>query len=978
MISNEECGRAIGPGRRYSAVCLVLTLVFAGLPLWASEQASAEEYRTGYAGDWNGFHPGKTGVYSIDQTVANAYDNGFIEIGLSATVNTLSCVDVSGGAGRTETDVIVDVLGTANSRLGMDYSVAYGSTKTIKPSGLATVSELQNKDNAGCWRTLPTGKYIRYLGGWYDALWITTNGFIVLETRSHYPKVDTTKPEWTSGTPSIPSTSSPNLIIAPYWKDMETKTVSGVTSTISCGLTGSGSGSGSSAKPWYYVVCWENLYDKGGSAKNSFSTYLAVIDDTAGRVTGVSYFAYGSVLSNAGTVAVGFEDQDGRGKAIPPDPKDSKYVGKKISLVDTAGNNYRIRAIKIEAIKTPETGSDANAKVDICGYYTESGGSTSYPGGSNVELYKKQSGNYAGDSALQFCFDMTTTFLPMLVPEATLPIAAIQVIVSSYELLSALNPAVNTDIQDSVYETRTAYCQNLALDALVPNYNFVSGPKNVAYDVASAPRLIWHIQDGTGDHGLIIRETVTYNEVGYANSRSISTGTYSRDIELNLRSPGDGRQITWFQRTLPDARRYSFGLESPTVEGLVRQGYTVKHENYGAAIAPSDIVGYKIMGYSPIEQSNHYTARADGSISMDGYFYMNDDIDSCPIPGIPKATYRVLNAYALDPLNVRNVIATKSIYVSSDPVGQWNYKQVLFTQTDLGGVRDIRVGVGRPVRDSFSIPDFEAVAGWATVSVGSYKTIDQTTSDYYLGHVTVVGGVGDVKKGSVSGESAVGTKLYTKGVSATLYAVPNQDYFLDHWEWGPSHQNVGNSNPYTIGSSGGISFDWELRAVFALKSYSLQIATSPGCPQPVAGTYYYVPHTVVTLTATPSYVYGGSAYTFNHWVLWQGLWSFDQTVSITMDYSQWIEAAYNAVPIKILTLNTGQYYPYPIAGQYYYAPGQVAEFSALPVYTHGMYTYTWSHWHLDGVDYTTSMSISVTMNADHTLDMVYTRTGGIG
>ncbi|MDZ7771550.1 MAG: fibronectin type III domain-containing protein [Balneolaceae bacterium] len=96
---------------------------------------------------------------------------------------------------------------------------------------------------------------------------------------------------------------------------------------------------------------------------------------------------------------------------------------------------------------------------------------------------------------------------------------------------------------------------------------------------------------------------------------------------------------------------------------------------------------------------------------------------------------------------------------------------------------------------------------------------------------------------------------YDEGIELVFHARPSGDYIFDHWEG----DLEGTRNPQAVE----ISSNMEVGAVFALKTYSLKVATQGEGTvdeQVVAGDSTYEHGTRVQLTATPN-----EGWRFDHW-----------------------------------------------------------------------------------------------------------------
>jgi hypothetical protein len=846
--------------RKSIALGIVLLFALAGVsvmisaPVAASDLPSSREV-------WAGYHPGTQGVYDIHRSLTTSTSDSITELSLSLTVDDLVCQDVIGGR---ESTITLNVAALANSRRAMDYIPAYSTSTTLMPSLKSSKSGLG--DDAGWWQPLPSGYKIPYYGCWYDYLWITTNGVVQLATKATYPTVATT----TSGAPTIPSTALPNILVAPYWKDM---TVTGQKAKIYYGITGAGSAS----NPYYYVVCWSSVLDKGSTtAVNSFSVWFAAATNSAACSVGTTQFRYGTV-SSSGSIRVGIENQDGNGRIVPPDTTDNKYTKNDvIRLTNSVGNYYKIRSVKIEAIEVVpygEGGNDPNARVWIDGYYAS--GSQTYPGGANIEYFSLEPHHYSSDAALLSALSLGFGYFALITPPpVSFFCGAAGMVLALPGFMDSLVPTDKTEMIPSTWGSQTAYTKNLANDQNMPN---LMGKR--AWEVCSIPRFHWVTRDNTGPHGLYVKETVEYQ---YSDGSSlVDYQIHTNALYLQL-YPSDGRQSSWGARTNPDGRPIDFSLERPVIESVEREGYSIAYyKGSGSSTMDRNFIA---MGWSPTVQGSAYTIRQDSTLCVDGYFRMWDDIPA----GVSLPETRKLDLYVLDVNDETHIIKTVHVLTSSDPMDQWVYKQIVIDQ--LYGYGRVKMGIGRPVWPT-GFPDFSCEASWASVSVFERKTSVPTPYDQYGIHVSITGS-GDVHSGSASGPSAIGSFPHTKGDKIDLYPVAATNFAFDHWEIGPNGQNAGSSNPYTISS---ISSDWQVRAVFTSTLLCLTIGGPISHVTPMPGTYYYSPGTVVTVTADAGYQIGNYYYLFAAWYLDGVLYSTSRSIQVTMNANHNVNPDYDRI-----------------------------------------------------------------------------------
>ena len=147
--------------------------------------------------------------------------------------------------------------------------------------------------------------------------------------------------------------------------------------------------------------------------------------------------------------------------------------------------------------------------------------------------------------------------------------------------------------------------------------------------------------------------------------------------------------------------------------------------------------------------------------------------------------------------------------------------------------------------------------------------------------------------------------------------------------------------------------------------YTLTIATTAGgSTSPTPGSYAYAQGSTATVTAIPN-----SGYLFDHWIL-DGTTRTENPIIVLMNGNHVLTAYFRTLPPTqyTLTLSTttgGTTNPSP--GTYPYNQGTTVTVTAT-----ASSGYRFNHWTLDGANTGSTNPISVLMNANHTLQAVFT------
>ena len=149
---------------------------------------------------------------------------------------------------------------------------------------------------------------------------------------------------------------------------------------------------------------------------------------------------------------------------------------------------------------------------------------------------------------------------------------------------------------------------------------------------------------------------------------------------------------------------------------------------------------------------------------------------------------------------------------------------------------------------------------------------------------------------------------YFPGDNATVTAVPDTDYYFDHWEL--DSVDVGSVNPITV-TMDSVHL---LHAVFFPKLRLTITVTLGGTTSPAPGQYLYLPGTNVNVTAIPA-----AGYYFDHWELDSVDVGSVNPITVTMDSDHPLHALFSERPSLQVQADVGSLH----------FPGETAEFNIL-------------------------------------------------
>lgn len=202
---------------------------------------------------------------------------------------------------------------------------------------------------------------------------------------------------------------------------------------------------------------------------------------------------------------------------------------------------------------------------------------------------------------------------------------------------------------------------------------------------------------------------------------------------------------------------------------------------------------------------------------------------------------------------------------------------------------------------------------------------------------------------------APGTYTYDNPTDVDVQAIPNANYYFDHWVYDGA--NIGSTNPITIHVGSGHT----LYPVFSLINCTLTITSSTGgTTNPSAGTYTYANGSMASVTALPS-----PGYQFSSWILNGSPAGSANPISILMAGNYTLQPVFAQITyqLKIETTTGGTTNPVP--STYTYATGSLVQVTAIP-----NANYTLDHWELNGGNVGSANPYTVTMNQNHTLKAV--------
>lgn len=416
-------------------------------------------HKASAASSWSRARPSSKKIY--DKKIGNVSTDGVASVVIGVHI----------GAYHENDPILKDFLtlnvsASANSRKGIQYDVWVPSDYNWYE-----VSEPTNITGDNVWVSLDLPFSVLFYGVEYNEVWVSDDGLLSFDP----PPIDP-PPQ------SIPSTSRPNSLIAPFWRDLNPA----MGGSITYGRDG-----------WYFVVSWNNVTNKGNDVPQTFQV---VIKAEAGgsEFHNKIFFQYKSITKDYYT-SVGVEDQVGN-KGTSYD-YNNLYNGLCLRFeYFTAG--YRLERLTIRLTKSDDCAKINFLRTEIGGY--------------NVILqnYEDPYGDFFA-TAIGFAAGL-------ILPEAGIIWSNLVILERTAHLLSRDLSLPDFDAQDAGTGDNKANLTALSRDEL----RLAVKP----FDSTLATAVLWSFTDSNDeDHFLTITSEAMYEDRSTGNYYTISTS-----VTLNM------------------------------------------------------------------------------------------------------------------------------------------------------------------------------------------------------------------------------------------------------------------------------------------------------------------------------------------------------------------------------------------------------------------------------------------------------------
>jgi len=633
-----------------SLILLWMIVVFSIFPIIPMSVQAASSQTS-----WDGYFP-STSAY-LDQTIETSNNDSHAEVSLAANM----------GEFIKHTDgtytFYVGVVAVANTRHNTGYSVSYSTsgipsmhyvhTLTLSPNSGANISldEVQS------------GLCFNYYGATYHSVFITSNGFLVVDTKNAYSD-DGGK--WTSPTPrAIPSADAPPGLIAPLWRHLD--------------ISRGGQIRYGQSPLDQFMVVWENVPNhQYPYTPQTFAVVISPPDRFVPSSDSLITFIYGSITNDVAT-SIGIQDQlSSRGLSIA-----AQSNGKRVDFTQNYPGNYeQTDYLKISCSKTKADGSNNDkGTIHVIGVHGMS--DWDYPGGINVEQLTSGQYDYTTAHSAWSAAKYAMSLLAKAGKTVGKFLGIAGFVISTFELLQELFPAPRTEVKEAELHDMTAYTKNLGT------------PPVDGWDTAVFATFIFDTSDPSFFQQLEFNVELAYSPMPTRVPSTIITLDQPLRARMTPSSTGD---YDWLGRTNPDGQYYNFYRP--------RGFYGYHIDAQGISDQAYDMMGWNKL--NPLADDDHQV-RPDGTIRVDGDFRMYDNL-----PPSLQTSGRKVNLYVMYSSDLNTIAGTKQLLGPSDATGTWIHTS---KTTDMGALTPnakIKIGIGRPVLSGL---DYSYVAEWSSITV---------------------------------------------------------------------------------------------------------------------------------------------------------------------------------------------------------------------------------------------------------------------
>jgi len=750
--------------RRIILGTIVLLIILAPLlviPFEVHASASSQS-------DWEGAFPAVSA--SLNQTLLSTSHDDYAEVSLSANLDSFEVN--SPGTGQYQFNMAVSAA--ANTRRKSDYTISRQSGWDITIYNPHTITL---GPNSGCWLDLMSifahAFVIGYYGATYRKVFITSNGFLVLDPRA----TNDGGGKWTSPTPtSIPSPNAPPCVIAPLWRHLDISRGGQIIY-----------GDGSIIDANELVVEWKNVPNSDNGIPQTFAVCigngLPFVEDPRCVIydSGIS-FIYKAISNDIPATTIGIQDQTcNRGKSITsaaPSPGESIYFSPNFP-----DNCEYINYVKISASKT-KTGGSNNDKAMISIYgIPGTSGDPYYPGGVNVDQMSSEQHDYNSYQPAWSAVKMVIDGLS-LVEKLGKFLGPVGFVIDMAEFFNDLYPAPKSEVQIADYSHSTAFVKMVGINADVPGH-LSWGP----HDEAVFATFVFVTNDPNFFQQIDFSVEVGYEDTNY----NTHTLTLLQPIHIAL----NPNVFDWYGRTNPDGGTYNFN-----------QYFSASNEHvcdiYAMSLTDSSASSYTIMGWNRtdmVPSTGDYIVRPDGTIRVEGDFEQIDNL-----PSSLWGSFRSAYVYVMYSDNLNKVVAWKQILGPNDGTN-WIHRAITVGALNAG--KTVKIGVGRTVGWMGST-SYNLEVQWKNIQVYDNH------NGYILDLYGSPGGTTIPNPGKIG---PIGIRSPPNTYSVTAY--PNAGNILDYWILDGTTTITGTgNNPYSVT----MNADHTLQPVFAP---ALSVIVSP-------------------------------------------------------------------------------------------------------------------------------------------------------
>jgi hypothetical protein len=806
--------------RASSAAAVCILMLFSVFPLLSGSVSAtpgvSNDTQLNFFETWKDGSP--TSAYLGQKLVDSASDtDGICRVSLTAGISTVMYDPGLPGVTDPTRTANIAVVASANTRENYELipdNAPYRDAIMVEPSPYDIPIDFESQDGKWITDIIP----VLYFGTWYDAIYVSYHGFVVLgSTRDPYlfERDPLETPQ------DLNSPDCTKVLLAPFWRDMAYPDYYSDV-YLYYGQVGYND---------YLMIYWDNVRDWLPSHQIYFrSTFALYIGMDGLRHV---HFEYADLSPVPWDTAIGIVDQSGKHtKTLSFDWE--ALNGKEVKFWGGGENKWVVTKLRVKAVKYLGTNpgdtstNDALASIFPGGPTTVQGHSLE-PGGININT-DWIDGRYIDEADPMDLLNFGVACGSLVIAVASFPVGAgvlgaagivfgtAGVGLTAADMFGDMSEAQSSVLEDAEgSEEQEAYCEAHAFDEGSP------AGSAYAWDVSLMPVFAWSWPADSGaDRSIQLYAEVDIQNLGTMELRTaaavsdpLSIGWTGHTYLKNSVDP-DLEGLNWLGRSIPDGRTHTF---KPVTDSW---GYAPDHNficRVDSISKPTDEYDYEMMGWSKLTENfgDDYKVRGDGTVRVDGWFRLSDTMTL-------GDARRAIDIYAIysDNLGLDLIDGQASVAVLADDSSladkaNWKWEYCKATVQGLDEGENVKIGVGRHV---YGPTNYQQVAQWSSdLDIYDDTKMVLEVSVPFAGGSTI---------GPICNPGQTVKDDVTYGYSTSVNTDPDENYQVAYWVFegytyypGTDYVQVPGADTQirAIGSSFDIltmNHDYELEVYFEL------------------------------------------------------------------------------------------------------------------------------------------------------------------